>query len=384
MKKSLMLIVLMLALLLTGACKATATPSPTPTPNAQELSTSIASTVAAELTAVSVNNPSQTPEPSVTPVPTDTPTPTAAVSLVPPESPVVPAASPTNTATAAVPAVGATLANHAEFVSDITVPDGTVFAPGEKFVKTWRIRNIGSATWTKDYSFVFINGEGMGGQPLKLPSDIPSGTTVDISIEMTAPTDPGEYNGYWMFQDKEKNLFGIGSGAAFAVFVNIKVVASAPSATPTPTGTLDPSAPTATETPTPTITSTPTIGASPTNTATPKPTVSSGSKVTAAVVTLDTADFTGTCPHTFNVNVTLTLSGPASVEAQLNASTTDPGYTLVMPGKTVVTSAQTGTHDIYLSYALTLQSSVTGKFWIDVSVPNIFQSNKINFSLDCQ
>ncbi len=38
-----------------------------------------------------------------------------------------------------------------EIIADITVPDGSVFKPGEMFVKSWRIKNSGNAIWNKQY-----------------------------------------------------------------------------------------------------------------------------------------------------------------------------------------------------------------------------------------
>ena len=36
-----------------------------------------------------------------------------------------------------VPRVQAAICDHVQFVSDITAPDGTTFAPGTAFTKTW-------------------------------------------------------------------------------------------------------------------------------------------------------------------------------------------------------------------------------------------------------
>ena len=41
---------------------------------------------------------------------------------------------------------GTTSVDLAEFVADVTVPDGTDFTPGETFVKTWQLRNAGTST----------------------------------------------------------------------------------------------------------------------------------------------------------------------------------------------------------------------------------------------
>jgi len=38
--------------------------------------------------------------------------------------------------------------DRAQFISDVTVPDGTTFAPGATFTKTWRLKNSGTCTWT--------------------------------------------------------------------------------------------------------------------------------------------------------------------------------------------------------------------------------------------
>jgi len=53
--------------------------------------------------------------------------------------------------------------DRAQFISDVTVPDGTTFAPGAAFNKTWRLKNVGTCTWTTSYSLVFDSGEKMGG-----------------------------------------------------------------------------------------------------------------------------------------------------------------------------------------------------------------------------
>jgi hypothetical protein len=62
------------------------------------------------------------------------------------------------------------------------VPDGTSFAPGIGFSKTWRLKNIGTCTWT-NYSLIFDSGEKMGGPDSALiPTSVAPGQTVDITI----------------------------------------------------------------------------------------------------------------------------------------------------------------------------------------------------------
>lgn len=114
--------------------------------------------------------------------------------------------------------------DQAQFVTDVTVPDGTSFSAGAAFTKTWRLKNIGSCTWSTGYSLVFSSGEKMGGpDSIALPSSVAPGQTVDISVNLTAPASAGAYRGYWQLKNASGGLFGIGSTAAKAFWVSINV-----------------------------------------------------------------------------------------------------------------------------------------------------------------
>ena len=146
--------------------------------------------------------------------------------------PIVPTVSPVPVT--AVPTIATNPPNtgwcdRATFVTDVSVPDGTTFTPGAPFVKTWRLRNTGTCTWTTDYSVVFSTGEQMGGtSPIKLPSTIAPGQIIDLSMNLTAPNTPGSYRGYWMFSNTSGGLFGIGPSANKAFWVAINVSGSQP------------------------------------------------------------------------------------------------------------------------------------------------------------
>ena len=116
----------------------------------------------------------------------------------------------------------------AKFVADVTIPDGVPVEPGFPFKKTWRLKNIGTCTWTRAYSLVFVGGEQMGGlSAVNFPNDVPPGTTVDISVDLTAPTNPGVYRGYWQLRNPSGGLFGIGATAVIAIWLQIEVVGRA-------------------------------------------------------------------------------------------------------------------------------------------------------------
>lgn len=115
--------------------------------------------------------------------------------------------------------------NRAEFVVDVTVPDGSDFTPGQSFVKTWRLRNSGTCTWTSSYKLVFDHGDAMGGPAsLSLPGLVHPGQMVDLSVNLTAPGAEGAYTGYWLLRTSEGALFGIGTNANIAFWVEIEVL----------------------------------------------------------------------------------------------------------------------------------------------------------------
>jgi hypothetical protein len=116
---------------------------------------------------------------------------------------------------------------------DITIEDDTEMAPGEAFTKIWRVENAGTCTWTADYSVVFFSGEIMGAtssQPLN--GTVAANQSIDISVNMVAPSLPGTYQGNWKLRNVDGVLFGIGPGGESPFWVRIKVVTEA---TPTPT-----------------------------------------------------------------------------------------------------------------------------------------------------
>jgi hypothetical protein len=161
--------------------------------------------------------------PTVVP-PTPTPTPTSSPTATP-----LPTATPTSTPTNTVTPTPTSTpipdpCNAAEFVADVTIQDGSTFSPGAYFTKIWRLKNVGTCTWTTDYDLVFADGRQMGGNKSQaLPNSVKPGESVDISIELKAPNDPGDYQGLWKLRDSGGVLFGIGDNADKSFWVSITV-----------------------------------------------------------------------------------------------------------------------------------------------------------------
>src|SRR5512143_478849 len=167
---------LLLVLVLTacGGSKADATP----TLSVDAIFTAAFQTLEAQqATQLALTPPTSTPSPS--PFPT-----------LPPPSPIATVAFGSST-----PSLGggATACDKASFVSDVTIPDGTVIKPGEKFTKTWRIYNSGTCNWSTSYKWVFVSGDAMGGSSLALPAAVTSGSQTDISVVLTAPSTNGTF-----------------------------------------------------------------------------------------------------------------------------------------------------------------------------------------------
>lgn len=97
---------------------------------------------------------------------------------------------------------------QANYISDLTLPDGTVVSPGQVLVKTWRMRNIGTTTWDSGYEMAFTGGERMGAPNAVNVSQTAPGQEVDISVNLTAPTGNGEHTGYWRLRNPDGTYFG--------------------------------------------------------------------------------------------------------------------------------------------------------------------------------
>lgn len=100
--------------------------------------------------------------------------------------------------------------DEAEFVADVTVLDNEVLPPTLVFTKTWRLENIGTCTWTSDYSIVFVSGDQLEApDQVPMPQEVPPDSVVDISLQMTAPDLDGTYRSEWLVQNELGTQFGI-------------------------------------------------------------------------------------------------------------------------------------------------------------------------------
>lgn len=106
---------------------------------------------------------------------------------------------------------------------DVNVPDNTTMSPGQEFVKTWKIKNIGSCTWGAGYTMVYSYGDDkMSGQPQAFSAAIEPGQEVDVSVNFKAPDLPGTYTSYWTLQNPKGIAFQGNEGKVLYVQIVVQ------------------------------------------------------------------------------------------------------------------------------------------------------------------
>ena len=104
------------------------------------------------------------------------------------------------------------------YISEVTIPVGTRLKPGEKFVKTWLVQNIGGCAWRAGFTFHHVGGDSMRGTPITLTEAIPTGAKRELSVELVVPSGiNGVIESAWQMADDTGAFFGD------TLFVNIVV-----------------------------------------------------------------------------------------------------------------------------------------------------------------
>lgn len=171
-----------------------------PTSQVDALNTAAAQTIQAQMTSIILTSqalnqttPTATLDADGNVVPTSTLQPTA-----------VPSFTPTTPAPAAC--------DQAGFVSE-TIPDGSDFNPGQKFTKTWTLKNTGSCTWNSNYDLVFFSGNAMTAPASQaiMTGTVAPGQSIQITLELVAPNAAGTHRGEFKLRNASGGLFGIGA-----------------------------------------------------------------------------------------------------------------------------------------------------------------------------
>lgn len=101
--------------------------------------------------------------------------------------------------------------DEAILMEDVTILDGTRMKSGQSFTKTWRLKNMGTCPWDASYHLVFLAGNRMGApDSVALTVTLP-GETVDVSVELIAPSQNGSYTGIFGLRNSLGQEFSIGT-----------------------------------------------------------------------------------------------------------------------------------------------------------------------------
>ena len=111
-------------------------------------------------------------------------------------------------ATVPVPTKAAACSNVMSYLGDVNYTDGAVLAPGEKFTKEWEVINYSDCSWDERYHLFFISGNQMGAPDFVSIPHIPVGSKGKLSVELTAPSEPGEYRSEWKLFGADNRFFG--------------------------------------------------------------------------------------------------------------------------------------------------------------------------------
>jgi hypothetical protein len=235
------------------------------------------------------------------------------------------------------------LTDRAAFVSDVTAPDGAPYQVSTAFVKTWRLKNVGTATWTTGYALVFVKGDAMTTTTsIPLPAAVGPGETTDLSINLITPAKTGRARGFWQLRNAAGALFGIGPAANEPIYVDIFAVTDK---------------------------------------------AVSGPPVQVKGVTLSAANtaVSAPCPYDLILRGTLDINpnGTGPVTGALEATFADPNFRFTSPGQAAFNFVGTEPNPFPFAYTLTFVGNVEAQFRMHIQTPNEARSETVTFSLTC-
>lgn len=233
----------------------------------------------------------------------------------------------------------------AAFISDISIPDYSTVQVNAVFTKTWRIQNTSQTTWTTEYNFFFDNGEQMDApDSIPFPHEVPPDGLIDLTIEFTAPANPGEYRSNWLLKNPDGEIFGIGK-SALPIYV---IIVAADNASSGSSGGL-----------------------------------SGGANITNATITIDNSNYSGACPITVTLSGSISANNAGNTLWSLNLNSSTAGFSFDPSGSYSLTFGDGGGAQFW-QYTLTISSSVNATATLNVSGANAYTSNTQSFSINCQ
>lgn len=94
------------------------------------------------------------------------------------------------------------------YISDLTIPDGTIVAPGQVLDKRWQVENSGSCNWDKTYRLKLVAGSNLNVPLEQALYPARSGSQGTIRIIFIAPDDIGTHRSAWQAHTPQGEPFG--------------------------------------------------------------------------------------------------------------------------------------------------------------------------------
>lgn len=122
--------------------------------------------------------------------------------------------------------LNSTAKDASKFIRDVTIPDGKIMEPGEKFTKTWEILNAGNMVWKNRYLMrlgkfrdpILISSP----RRVKIPYTNP-GQIVQISVKLKAPEVATTTEAVWKMTFEDGKLC-FPDRYKYGLFVKIQVL----------------------------------------------------------------------------------------------------------------------------------------------------------------
>lgn len=202
-------LVLLAGVLVLSACVPATPVVPTIDANAVKSTVEAAQTQAvqkawADLTSTAIANPTATIEPTQVQTNTSMPTATAMNTLVP--------VLPTRVIVTLAPTKILPTSTPSAYSCSITASSpaaNKIMPPGNDFDGRWTLKNTGTKTWSSSQmDFAYVSGTKLQKlhDVIDLPSDVAPGASIELIIDMKAPTTIGSYAATWSLRINSTNI----------------------------------------------------------------------------------------------------------------------------------------------------------------------------------
>lgn len=117
----------------------------------------------------------------------------------------------------------------ARFVNHVTLQEGEKIPAGERCTKTWRVRNDSPRSWPEGpIQLVYVSGNAADRLSLEetypVEAKLAPGEETLLSVDITAPSAPGLYQGFWRLRGPKGCKFGQRLGCSILVNADEAVI----------------------------------------------------------------------------------------------------------------------------------------------------------------